>query len=356
MFDLISWFDHRDTPLIISGPCSVEGEEQLMETAKALAAIPEVKILRGGIWKPRTRPQSFEGMGEAGLSLLKMAKQETGLPIATEIATPQHVDLALKYGVDVLWVGARTVVNPFSVQLLADALRGTEVPLFVKNPISPDVQLWLGAIERFRKAGIKYLAGIHRGFQYYRETAFRNLPMWEVPIAFARLANVPVVTDVSHICGNRELLLLTAQKALDLACDGLMIECHHCPSKALTDARQQITPNQLRKLLDALVVRSKENPSVISGLVTLRGELDDIDDELLQLLTRRMNVSAQIGQYKKRHNMTVVQMDRWKKSLADHLVMADKLGLDAEMVTAVFETIHQASIRKQTDVLNNRDD
>lgn len=356
MFDLISWFDHRDAPLIISGPCSVESEEQLMETAKALAAMPEVNVLRGGIWKPRTRPQSFEGMGETGLAWLKKAKEEMGLPTATEIATPQHVELALKYDVDVLWVGARTVVNPFSVQLLADVLKGTDVPLFVKNPISPDVQLWLGAVERFRKAGVRHVAAIHRGFQYYRETAFRNLPMWEIPIAFARLANVPVITDVSHICGNRELLLPTAQKAIDLACDGLMIECHHCPSQALTDARQQITPRQLRQLLEALVVRTKETPSAISGLMTLRGELDDIDDELLQLLTRRMNVSTQIGQYKKKHNMTVVQMDRWKKSLADHLAMAEKLGLDPDMVTAVFESIHQASIRKQTDVLNEADD
>lgn len=353
MFDLVSWFNHPDAPLVISGPCSVESEVQLMETAKGLSEIPEVKVLRGGIWKPRTRPQAFEGMGEVGLDWLRKAKKETGLLTATEIAMPQHVELALKYDVDVLWVGARTVVNPFSVQQLADALSGTNVPLFVKNPVSPDVQLWLGAVERFRKAGIEHLAGIHRGFQYYRETAYRNLPMWEIPIAFARLANVPVITDVSHICGNRELLLPTAQKAVDLATDGLMLECHYRPDEALTDARQQITPRQLRELLDALVMRAKNDPSAVSGLMTLRGELDYIDDELLQLLTRRMNVSTQIGQYKKTHNMTIVQMDRWKKTLADHLAMARKLDLDPDMVAAVFESIHQASIRKQTDVLND---
>ena len=333
--------------MIIAGPCSVESEEQILATARALAAIPEVKLLRGGIWKPRTRPEAFEGRGEEGLRWLLEAKQETGLPIATEVATPGHVELALKYEVDALWVGARTVVNPFSVQQLADALRGTEIPVYVKNPVSPDLNLWIGAFERFRKAGLTRLAGIHRGFSYYKVSPYRNFPMWEFPIELARRLEVPVITDVSHICGHRDLLLPTAQKALDLATDGLMIECHIHPEEALTDAMQQITPDELRGMLSQLVFRSKDTDQVERDLAGLRGEIDDIDDELLRLLARRMEVSARIGEYKKRNNLTVVQMDRWKKILAEHIATGQALGLDEELVNAVFEAIHQASIQRQ---------
>ena len=336
---------------IIAGPCSVESEAQIIATAKALAQIPQVTMLRGGIWKPRTRPGAFEGRGEEGLAWLREAKLETGLPIATEVATPNHVELALKYDVDVLWIGARTVVNPFSVQQLADALRGTDVPVFIKNPVSPDVKLWIGAFERFQKAGVKQLAAIHRGFSYYKESPYRNFPMWEIPIELTRQLGVPLVTDVSHICGNRELLLPTAQKALDLATDGLMIECHIRPDEALTDSKQQITPEALKEMLRNLVFRSKKSWSVERDLAELRGEIDDIDSELLQLLARRMEVSAQIGAYKKQNNVAVVQMDRWKRILADHIETGSDLGLSQKLITEVFDAIHQASIERQSLVM-----
>ena len=346
-------FTHGDTPIIIAGPCSVESESQIFATAQALAQIPEVKMLRGGIWKPRTRPDAFEGRGEQGLVWLREAKRETGLPIITEVATPEHVELALKYEVDALWIGARTVVNPFSVQQLADALQGTDIPVFIKNPISPDLKLWIGAFERFQKAGLSQLAAIHRGFAYYKESPYRNFPMWEIPIELTQRLNVPLITDVSHICGNRELLQATAQKALDLATDGLMIECHINPDVALTDAQQQITPEALKALLASLIFRSKKSCSVERDLAELRGEIDDIDSELLQLLARRMEVSAQIGVYKKRNNVTVVQMDRWKKILADHVATGGDLGLPSELITEVFEAIHQASIERQSGIMEN---
>ena len=341
-------------PLIIAGPCSVESEEQILSTASALAKIPEVNMLRGGIWKPRTRPDAFEGRGEAGLVWLLEAKRETGLPIITEVATPEHVALAMKYDVDAVWIGARTVVNPFSVQQLADALRGTGVTVLVKNPVSPDLNLWIGAFERFQKAGLTRLLAVHRGFSYYKESPYRNYPMWEIAIELTRRLNVPMITDISHICGNRELLQPTAQKALDLASDGLMVECHCCPDEALTDGHQQITPDALQALLSSLTFRSKDTGSVERDLAGLRSEIDDIDSELLQLLARRMEVSAQIGEYKKNNNVTVVQMDRWKRILADHIATGTELGLDQEVVNAVFEAIHRASIRRQAEVMEKR--
>ena len=317
-------YTQLSTPFVIAGPCSVESEDQIISTAQALAQIPEVKMLRGGIWKPRTRPDAFEGRGEQGLVWLREAKLETGLPIATEVATPEHVELALKYEVDALWIGARTVVNPFSVQQLADTLCGTDIPV--------------------------------RGFAYYKETPYRNYPMWEIPIELTRRLNVPLITDVSHICGNRELLQSTAQKALDLATDGLMIECHINPDAALTDAKQQITPEELKQLLTSLTFRSKQSCNVERDLAGLRGEIDDIDSELLQLLARRMEVSAQIGEYKKRNNVTVVQMDRWKKILADHVATGEEMGLSPILINKVFEAIHQASIERQGRIMENEED
>ena len=325
----------------------MESEDQILATAKALAQIPEVGLLRGGIWKPRTRPDAFEGRGEEGLKWLREAKRETGLPVATEVATPEHVELALKYNVDALWIGARTVVNPFSVQQLADALQGVDVPVFIKNPVSPDLNLWIGAFERLQKVGLTQLAAIHRGFSYYKETPYRNFPMWEIPIELKRILDVPVITDISHICGCRELLQDTAQKSLDLAFDGLMVECHHRPEQALTDANQQITPSALASLIAHLIPRSKCSDESDAELVALRGEIDDIDAELLQMLARRMNVSSQIGEYKKQKGLTVVQMERWKQILAEHIASGKALGLDQELVDAVFEAIHQASIRRQ---------
>ena len=329
---LIGWFAAPLVPLLIAGPCSVESESQILATARALSQIPEVKLLRGGIWKPRTRPDAFEGKGEEGLFWLREAKRETGMPVATEVATPEHVEMALKYEVDALWVGARTVVNPFSVQQLADALKNIDIPVFIKNPISPDLRLWIGAFERFQKAGVTHLAAIHRGFSYYKESPYRNYPLWEIPIELTRRLNVPLITDVSHICGNRELLQGTAQKALDLATDGLMIECHINPDEAMTDAKQQITPDELKRLLASLTFRSKQ----VCGV-----------------LARRMEVSAQIGEYKKQNNVTVVQMDRWKKILADHVAVGGDLGLPPELITAVFDAIHQASIEQQSRILED---
>ena len=348
-------FTDQDTSLIIAGPCSVESEDQIISTAQALAQIPEVKMLRGGIWKPRTRPDAFEGRGEQGLVWLREAKHATGLPIATEVATPEHVELALKYEVDVLWIGARTVVNPFSVQQLADALKGVDIPVFIKNPVSPDLNLWMGAFERFQKAGLARLAAIHRGFSYYKESPYRNYPMWEIPIELTQRLNVPLITDVSHICGNRELLQPTAQKALDLATDGLMLECHINPDAALTDGKQQITPDELKLLLANLTFRSRQSGDVERDLAGLRGEIDDIDSELLQLLARRMEVSEQIGEYKKRNNVTVVQMDRWKKILADHIATGEEMGLSAVLINKVFDAVHQASIERQGRVMGNKD-
>ena len=341
-----------DTSWIIAGPCSVESEAQILATAQALAQIPEVTMLRGGIWKPRTRPDAFEGRGEQGLVWLREAKQATGLPVITEVATPEHVELAMKYGVDALWVGARTVVNPFSVQQLADALRGTDVPVFIKNPVAPDLNLWVGAFERFYKSGLTRLAAIHRGFAHYKESPYRNAPMWEIPIELTRRLDVPVITDVSHICGNRELLQATAQKALDLACDGLMIECHINPDEALTDAQQQITPEDLKAMLSALTFRSKQAGGVERDLAGLRGEIDDIDAELLQLLARRMEVSARIGEYKQ-NNVTVVQMDRWKQVLDGLMATGQELGLSPILINKVFEAIHQASIDRQARIMED---
>ena len=350
--DLSPAFTHN-APIIIAGPCSVESEEQILATARALAEIPEVKMLRGGIWKPRTRPDAFEGMGERGLVWLREAKHETGLPILTEVATPEHVELAMKFDIDAVWIGARTVVNPFSVQQLADALQGVDIPVFVKNPVSPDLKLWIGAFERFQKAGVTHLAAIHRGFAYYKESPSRNYPMWEIPIELTRQLNVPLITDVSHICGNRELLLPTAQKALDLASDGLMIECHINPDEALTDAKQQITPEALKTMLASLTFRSKQSCHVERDLAGWRGEIDDIDAELLQLLARRMEISAQIGEYKKQNNVTVVQMDRWKQVLDGLMVTGQELGLSPILINKVFEAIHQASIDRQARIMED---
>ena len=333
----------------------MESEEQILATARALSLIPEVGMLRAGIWKPRTRPDAFEGKGVEGLVWLREAKQETGLPTVIEVATPEHIEQALQYEVDALWIGARTVVNPFSVQQLADALRGVDIPVFIKNPVSPDLNLWLGAFERFQKTGLSRLAAIHRGFAYYKETPFRNYPMWEIPIELTQRLNVPLITDVSHICGNRELLQSTAQKALDLASDGLMIECHIDPDNALTDAKQQITPEALKQMLANLRFRSKQSFDVERDLAPLRAEIDDIDSELLQLLARRMEVSSRIGDYKKRNNVAVVQMDRWKKILSEHVAAGSDLGLPPELINKVFEAIHQASILRQSDLFEKEE-
>lgn len=347
-FDIRRWFKNPEELLVISGPCSVETREQLMTTAKGLSEIDKVKVLRGGIWKPRTRPDAFEGIGEEGLRWMKEAKENYGFLTMTEVAVPEHVNLALKYGIDILWLGARTVANPFSVQELADCLKGCDIPVFVKNPIAPDLKLWLGAFERLGSAGLTCLGGIHRGFSSYDDIRYRNAPVWEIPVELKRLRpDIQIITDVSHICGCRELLQEVAQKALDFGTLGFMIESHCNPEKALTDANQQITPESLKKALNHLVVKKRVVDEDELVLQNLRKEIDIIDDELLNLLAKRLNVSEKIGEFKKEHKVAVLQMDRWSKVLDDHINKGVNLGLEEESVKEIFEVIHKDSIKKQ---------
>jgi len=347
-FDIKAWFRDKNELLVISGPCSVESEQQLLETAEGLSKVKNVKVLRGGIWKPRTRPDVFEGIGEVGLRWMREAKERYGFLTMTEVATPEHVELALKHGIDVLWIGARTVVNPFSVQELANCLKGNDIPVFVKNPIAPDVKLWLGAFERLESAGLHYLGAIHRGFASFDGSPYRNDPLWEVPIELNRLRpDIPLVTDISHICGCRELLQDTAQKALELATDGFMIESHCKPETALTDSRQQLTPKALQDLLNKLVFRVKNANNDEKQLQIFRKEIDIIDNEILNLIAKRMNVSEKIGEYKKEQKVTVLQIDRWKQVLEDHINKGAKLGLSEESVKEIFEIIHRESISRQ---------
>ena len=347
-FDIKGWIENPDEPLVIAGPCSVESREQLFNTATKLSELHQVKILRGGIWKPRTRPNGFEGIGEEGLSWMKEVAEDTGMLCMTEVATPEHAELALKYGIDALWIGARTVANPFSVQHLADALRGTDIPIFIKNPIAADLKLWIGAFERLASSGLRHLVAIHRGFQDTNAAPFRNNPRWELPIELHRQnADIPIITDISHICGCRDILQKTAQKALDLATNGLMIESHCEPEKALTDADQQITPDDLKSMLDSLVIHKSKSPNADVLLQELRSRIDSIDDELLNLLAQRSEISSKIGIVKKEHNLTVLQLDRWNSILSNHIEKGKSIGLNENLVKDIFELIHKDSIDRQ---------
>ena len=347
-FDIRKWFEEPDELLVISGPCSVETREQLMETADGLSKIDKVKVLRGGIWKPRTRPDVFEGVGEVGLQWMKDAKGKYGFLTMTEVAVPEHVELALRYDIDILWLGARTVVNPFSVQELADCLKGCDVPVFVKNPIAPDLKLWLGAIERLNGAGLKCIGAIHRGFSSADETIYRNAPVWKIPVELKRLRpDIQMITDVSHICGCRELLQETAQKALDFGTKGFMIESHCNPDQALTDANQQITPESLKNALNKLIIKKINADKDDAILKNLRKEIDEIDDELLNLIAKRMDVSEKIGNFKREHDLTVLQMDRWKSVLEANINKGVNLGLNGDSVKEIFEIIHKDSIDRQ---------
>ncbi|MBN3036522.1 MAG: bifunctional 3-deoxy-7-phosphoheptulonate synthase/chorismate mutase type II [Bacteroidales bacterium] len=351
---LHEWLDMKEQPLVISGPCSAESEDQIMVTARALARIPQVRIFRAGIWKPRTRPMSFEGVGTAGLEWLRRAGQETGLLTAVEVANPSHVEEALRYEVDILWIGARTVVNPFSLQELANGLKGVDVPVMVKNPVNPDLHLWLGALERINMAGIRKIIAIHRGFYFFRKSPYRNAPMWEIPIELMRLVpQLPLICDPSHISGEPGLLGPVSQKALDLEMDGLMIESHHDPEHALTDRFQQITPAALRELLASLVVRSeKGSPAFEDILDELRSEIDKLDGELIQILFRRMSIVDEIGRYKKDHNVTILQLERWSRIFEERLKMGRDAGLEEQFLHRIIGIIHDESIRRQTEILN----
>lgn len=327
-----------------------------MKTARQLAEIPGIRIFRSGIWKPRTRPKSFEGVGVEGLQWLKRVKQETGMLTAVEVASPQHIDLALKHGVDVLWIGARTVVNPFSLQDLAASLKGVDLPVLVKNPVNPDLALWLGALERIHLSGVRRLAAIHRGFYFFEKSPFRNAPMWEIPIELKRLApEVPLICDPSHISGGRELLADISQKALDLEYDGLMIESHIDPNRALTDSAQQIRPADLRTMLDNLVIR-KERGGVQfeTKLEELRSEIDKVDAEMIRLLAERMRIVDEIGDYKRDHNITILQLKRWSNIVRDRLSAGIDTGLNREFLQKLFEIVHNESIQRQTEILNRK--
>ncbi len=352
------WIQPGPLPLVISGPCSAETEEQVMQTARAIAAVPHVKIFRAGIWKPRTRPGSFEGVGTEGLQWLRRVKRETGLMTAVEVANPDHIRSALEHEVDILWIGARTVVNPFSLQDLARELKGVDVPVMVKNPVNPDLELWIGALERFQMAGIRKLAAVHRGFYFFDRTPYRNAPMWEIPIELKRrYPGLPVICDPSHICGERTMLQETAQKALDLDMDGIMLESHIDPDHALTDPQQQVTPETLGRIVANLQVR-RERGSIEfeTKLEKLRSEIDKIDAELLHILARRMDVVDEIGRYKKGNNITILQLKRWSTILRDRLRTGVNLGLDREFIQNLLEIVHTESIRRQTEIFNSEED
>ena len=344
-----------NAPFIISGPCSAENPEQLLETATRLKSLGRVDLLRAGIWKPRTRPDSFEGVGEEGLAWLAEVGRDLQLPVTTEVASAEHVELALKHEVDVLWIGARTTVNPFSVQSIADALKGVDIPVMIKNPINPDMNLWVGAVERIRQAGIEDIVTIHRGFSFYGDSPYRNKPMWEIPIAMKTwFPDIPMFCDPSHICGRRDLLRTISQRALDLGFEGLMIESHRAPDEAWSDAAQQVTPENLGELLQSLQYKSEGSldPLLTDNLAKLRNQIDEIDDEILRLIARRMEVAESIGEHKKEHDLMILQLQRWREIVDSRTALAKTLGLSKDFIAKYLEQIHKESIRKQAKVMN----
>ncbi|MEJ7768909.1 MAG: chorismate mutase [Chitinophagaceae bacterium] len=342
-------------PLIIAGPCSAETEEQVVQTATRLANTGKVDMLRAGIWKPRTRPGSFEGIGTKGLPWLQHARKASGLPVAIEVATAKQVEDALHFDVDVLWLGARTTVNPFSVQEVADALRGAEVPVLIKNPINPDLELWIGGVERIAKAGIKQIGLIHRGFSSYGNTEYRNAPMWHLAIEMKRrYPEMLLLNDPSHICGRRDILLEVAQQAINLDFDGLIIESHIDPDNAWSDAKQQVTPERLAELLGSIVWRKEDiiSQEFIIALEKLRQQINHLDDELLQILGQRMRIADKIGEYKKENSITILQTNRWNEILDRAFKKGEKLGLSKEFITKYFDAVHMESITHQNNVMN----
>lgn len=341
-------------PFIVSGPCSAETEEQLIQTAQLLHEHNHIDLLRAGIWKPRTRPDSFEGVGEVGLDWLVSAGKLINKPTTTEVANAKHVELALKAGVSVLWIGARTTVNPFAVQEIADALRGVSIPLMIKNPINPDLELWIGAFERFEKSGITDVAAIHRGFSVYKHKRYRNVPNWEIPIALReRLPAIPIISDPSHITGNRHILLEICQKAMDLNFDGLIIESHIQPDLAWSDAAQQITPFELANLLKQVVLRSNAlSLDATDFLGELRDKIVDLDDRVFELLTARMLLSEDVGQFKKKNNITILQEEHWKNVISSRLEKAQDYQLSERFIRQIMDAMHQESIRHQLRVMN----
>ncbi len=340
----------KERPFVIAGPCSAETEEQVVTTARQLAS-RGCKMYRAGAWKPRTKPGGFEGNGEQALPWLRRVKEETGMLVATEVATPEHVELALQYGIDILWVGARTSANPFAMQALADSLCGTDATVLVKNPVNPDLELWIGAMERINQAGITRMAAVHRGFSSYDNKIYRNAPTWQIPIELRRrIPNLPIVCDPSHIGGRRELIAPLCQQAMDLGFDGLIIESHCSPDEAWSDAKQQVTPDVLDYILGLLVVR--DGSVTTEGIYELRKQIDELDNQLMELLSKRMRVCREIGQYKKEHNMTVLQTVRYNEIQSKRGAQGALCGMDSDFVRKVFEEVHEESVRQQIEIMN----
>lgn len=356
-FDLVplnDWGFGWEDQMNISGPCSAESREQVLETCRQVAQF-DVQVLRAGIWKPRTRPNSFEGVGSVGLPWLIDAGKENGLPVCVEVANVKHVYEALKAGVDILWIGARTTTNPFAVQEIADAIKGMDIPVMIKNPVNPDLELWLGGIERIYHAGIRKIAAIHRGFSQHGKSKYRNQPHWEIPIELKRRhPEIPIICDPSHICGTRDLIKPVAQKSLDLDFNGLMIESHINPDVALSDAKQQVTPARLGEILKELVHRktNTDDPQFINQLGLLREQIDEIDNQLIDLLSGRMKIARKIGQYKKENGITILQAARWSDIIRHRLDSAISKGLSEDIMTEILQMIHKESIRQQTEVMN----
>lgn len=351
-----SWLPSIDNPLLIAGPCSLETEEQTLATARELAKDKRVFVFRGGVWKPRTRPGSFEGIGSIGLEWLKRVKEETGLPVATEVANAQHTEECLKAGVDVVWIGARSTGSPFAVQEIADVLKGTDTVVAVKNPMNPDLSLWMGALERLNRVGINKLVAIHRGFSPFQETKYRNYPGWKTYIELRRsIPNLPIICDPSHISGQREYLYEISQKAFDMGFEGLIIESHIDPSCALSDKEQQLTPADLSKLLDRLVIRAEHstNSEYETKLDLLRSRIDSLDTELIELLAARNEIVKQIAMYKKNNNVMALQIDRWTKMMNNRVATASKMELDPVFIKILFQLIHEDSVRMQTELIDN---
>ena len=339
-------------PVVIAGPCSAETEEQVMETAMDLAK-NGVRIFRAGIWKPRTKPGGFEGVGSVGLTWLQEVKKETGMLVATEVANKQHVEEALNAGVDVLWIGARTSANPFAMQEIADSLVGADVPVLVKNPVNPDLELWIGAMQRIYNAGIRQIGAIHRGFSAYGKHLYRNMPQWHIPIELRRrMPELTLICDPSHIGGKRELVAPLSQQAMDMGFDGLVVESHCDPDSAWSDKSQQVTPEVLNFILNMLVVR--DTTQTTESLTLLRQQIDQIDNDLLEALSKRMRISREIGQYKKEHSMPVVQTGRYDDILNSRAAAAEELGMNGDFMKTVYQAIHEESVRQQIEVLNNR--
>ena len=339
-----------ERPIVIAGPCSAETEEQVINTARSLAD-RGTKIFRAGIWKPRTKPGGFEGIGVDGLPWLKQVKEETGMLVATEVATAKHVYECLKAGIDILWIGARTTANPFAVQEIADALKGVDIPVLVKNPVNPDLELWIGALERINGAGLKRLAAIHRGFSSYDKKIYRNLPQWHIPIELRRrIPELPIFCDPSHIGGKRELVAPLCQQAMDLGFDGLIIESHCNPDQAWSDASQQVTPDVLNYILDLLVIR--EGKQTTESLGELRNQIDECDNQIIEVLAKRMRVCREIGTFKKEHDMTILQTGRYNEILDKRGAQGALCGMGSEFIKKVFEAIHEESVRQQMEIIN----